>query len=707
MRLATVEVSGFRGFATSQTFDFDADAVVIVASNGVGKTSVLDAVLWGLTGSVPRLGSDPKKLMALFSKSGQMHVGLALRDGPSGPTIRVDRSYDGRTVNLSVTTADRVLRDDAAAVHLQTALNADAVGTETGELSKWFTRTVYLQQDQISDFVGADSDADRFNAAAAVLGLSDVAEFQDSLDRARTSWTTATNQIDRGLNNLRDVVMDLERQVEGSSAGVTATERELLAQSRAWEDALREAVPQLELSASSPAERVAEGLRVLLQQQQRLSSRLFASRDIANRIAALAAEEPPRALASLQASLKSRQEDLSAARISLQEAEELAAAEHREALASERERSEIQTLAELALRHLGSTCPVCSQPIEEREVTARLQQTVGGRPAKSPRAAELLVRERAQRAADLEAEVAELIESENSAREAQARRNSELADIRSDWIGLGERGDPLAHPTGRLYNTIDALEATELELQALHTTGERLVLGLSSLYRSRRLSELTRQLEEQRALLQGHERDLAARATTGELASSVLTQVRAETDSLVNTRLQRLVPLAQRTYSAIDPHPAFRVVQLVSAMRNRRGRLNPTVMDPATGVESSEPYLVLSNSQTSALAISLFIGMNLGATRLPLQACLLDDPLQNLDEVHLLGLVDVLRRLKDHRQIVITTHDKVFGALLARKMRPVPDGRTLVIHLSGENATNQGPVIEEVAPDRVPLKFVG
>jgi len=59
MRLVRLEVSGFRGFPFPREFDLDADAVILVANNGIGKTSMLDAILWGLTGSIPRLGGAP------------------------------------------------------------------------------------------------------------------------------------------------------------------------------------------------------------------------------------------------------------------------------------------------------------------------------------------------------------------------------------------------------------------------------------------------------------------------------------------------------------------------------------------------------------------------------------------------------------------------------------------------------------------------
>jgi DNA repair exonuclease SbcCD ATPase subunit len=58
MRLVSLEVSGFRGFPRRQAFDLNADAVVVVGSNGNGKTSLLDGILWALSGRIPRLATE-------------------------------------------------------------------------------------------------------------------------------------------------------------------------------------------------------------------------------------------------------------------------------------------------------------------------------------------------------------------------------------------------------------------------------------------------------------------------------------------------------------------------------------------------------------------------------------------------------------------------------------------------------------------------
>jgi energy-coupling factor transporter ATP-binding protein EcfA2 len=84
----------------------------------------------------------------------------------------------------------------------------------------------------------------------------------------------------------------------------------------------------------------------------------------------------------------------------------------------------------------------------------------------------------------------------------------------------------------------------------------------------------------------------------------------------------------------------------------------------------------------------------------------LDDPLQNLDDVDLLGLVDLLRRITPHRQLVVTTHDRHFGALLARKLRPLDESRRVsVVDILGWDRSGPTFEVAQVEPDPVPMKL--
>lgn len=131
------------------------------------------------------------------------------------------------------------------------------------------------------------------------------------------------------------------------------------------------------------------------------------------------------------------------------------------------------------------------------------------------------------------------------------------------------------------------------------------------------------------------------------------------------------------------------------------------VSDPVAEKECDLPAAVLSSSQVNALAVCVFLALNIGVPKPPLSVAILDDPLQSLDDVNLLGLVDLLRRAKARRQLFVSTHDARFGGLLSRKLRPSDaKGRTIVIELDGWS--RQGPVVmtRDVKCDPVPLRLV-
>ena len=52
MKLAYVEVAGFRGFKNATRLVFPAGFVVLTGRNGVGKSTVLDAIDFALTGTI-------------------------------------------------------------------------------------------------------------------------------------------------------------------------------------------------------------------------------------------------------------------------------------------------------------------------------------------------------------------------------------------------------------------------------------------------------------------------------------------------------------------------------------------------------------------------------------------------------------------------------------------------------------------------------
>jgi DNA repair exonuclease SbcCD ATPase subunit len=256
----------------------------------------------------------------------------------------------------------------------------------------------------------------------------------------------------------------------------------------------------------------------------------------------------------------------------------------------------------------------------------------------------------------------------------------------------------------------DAGVVTRRQIETLaeaQRTGEAFAVQLSRLGDQATVLELQKEVETTRKKLQHDDLELAQRTTTGDQAQRVIEALRDAALHVVTARVKEIEPLLSDIYSRIDVHPAFRAVRFLASVTRGRGQLSTVVSDPLTAVESDSPGAVLSSSQINALAVCVFLSINLGIARPPLEAAILDDPLQSLDDINLLGLVDLLRRIKDQRQIFVSTHDLRFGNLLARKLRPRSSGqRTVVIELEAWSRT--GPIVRtrEIRGDPAPIRLV-
>ena len=77
-RIRNLAIEGFKGFTTRQHIDFEGRHTFLLGSNGMGKSSVVEAIRWGLFGSIGR----PNEVVANRGYDGQCRVTLSLqRDG--------------------------------------------------------------------------------------------------------------------------------------------------------------------------------------------------------------------------------------------------------------------------------------------------------------------------------------------------------------------------------------------------------------------------------------------------------------------------------------------------------------------------------------------------------------------------------------------------------------------------------------------------
>ncbi|HCX7587844.1 TPA: DNA repair protein, partial [Escherichia coli] len=129
--------------------------------------------------------------------------------------------------------------------------------------------------------------------------------------------------------------------------------------------------------------------------------------------------------------------------------------------------------------------------------------------------------------------------------------------------------------------------------------------------------------------------------------------------------------LINSIYKKIDPHPAFKKVEFKADFDSDKPGLNIVVSDEVG--EQISPILYFSAAQTNILSLSVFLASALHAKDdegNPINVVMIDDPIQSMDSINILSTIDLLRSIcvQFDKQIIISTHDENFFALLQRKI---------------------------------------
>lgn len=692
-------------------FDLSADATIIVGVNGSGKTSLLDAILWSLSGKLIRIGSD-EKIVSKYSESGEARVSLQLANGID-EEMKVIRVSDGKSQSLLLSIGGEEYKGTSAEARLVEKLWPEASSASDGQsvLNSAIERSVYLQQDCVRDFLEATNNDERFSIISELVGTGRLTELQMQLDRERTSWTRATNQKTQDTESLAKRVEELEVQYERLKHSSTIEVDDSSSWSEWWSVAsslglIFSSVPSADsVEASNRINEAIQQLQNIRGQTERRNVAALAIKEILGK-------EPPQSKVSVENLRRSTEE---AERIAaeatsrLDTARKQAAEKRKQQIEAEELKEQKRALAHIALKLLTVVCPVCQQTYDVEQTKKRL--------------GELVAEEGKAEITNIETEesIATLAHAEKKAYAAVMENRKLLAEAEAkeaqyqQWLtqrdrGLSELGiefEDLRSVPQQLDRIILECEDRIKSLVNHRRAGEQLALNLVRESARARISKVQSDLEAARKELQVQSFSVEYRKQTGIFVNLILDKLREAATQVVIDRLHQIEPLLQRIYSRIDPHPAFRVVKLATSFSYGKGRLNTEVHDRAAGLSSDNPNAVLSSSQLNALAVSIFLALNLGLPRLPIEAALLDDPIQSLDDINLLGLVDLLRRTKDRRQLIVSTHDERFGSLIARKLRPGESSkRTSVIKLHGW--TRSGPEINQydIKPESIPLRLV-
>ena len=586
---------------------------------------------------------------------------------------------------------------------------AAAAANPAEALATVLSRSVYLQQDLVRDFIDAVSDQERLTAVSELVGAGRVTDLQSELEREKKAWSTATNSRAAELQPLRNQLAMMEsRLAELKGRPVSSDDTLDDGLWNKWWGQLQKvgvSVGPVSIDSREAASAIDAAIKQLAAAFRAAERRLQFLESLGSELTLTGGKAKPD-LTPLRDTVAVCRQQLDAIR-EMVALEQVRVADVRRLQAELKEKSEqLQALAVLALKHLGEKCPVCEQGYDVEGTRRRLETIaagqISGASVSQPEALSKLLSALSSREKELATAEHAFRSAEQIAREFEATEHAITQRLAQAGIESGTSAD-------RISVVNDAAKALREQIEFLagaRKSGEAFALRLARIGDQATIAELHREIQSARVKLQQDENELAERAATGEQAQRVIAALREAASRVVTERVKEIEPLLSEMYSRIDVHPAFRVVRFLASVARGRGQLSTIVSDPLAGINCDAPGAVLSSSQMNALAVCTFLSLNLGVTQPPLEAAIMDDPLQSLDDINLLGLVDLLRRTKDQRQLCVSTHDVRFGNLLARKLRPrSPQQRTVVIELEGWSRNGPTVTTRDVRSDPVPLRL--
>ena len=212
-KITSVRLDGIRGFNKATEIELNEGLTVFHGPNGTGKSSILQAIEWCITGAIPYMrGGDFTKEDAIvnaFTNAERAKVELSFT-GPQNITLSRTKKRTRSTSSGKhqlVLDADKPYRDVEAEAYLESAFNISM-----DEVS----RSKFLHQETIRDAL-TYKPTERSAVIEKLLGTYEIKEFTKALDQKR-QFTNEIKTIEVRIESLQrdriQFILNLRRSLD-------------------------------------------------------------------------------------------------------------------------------------------------------------------------------------------------------------------------------------------------------------------------------------------------------------------------------------------------------------------------------------------------------------------------------------------------------------------------------------------------------------
>ncbi len=640
MKLSYVELCGFRGFKEKVRIECGAGFTIVSGRNGVGKSTLCDAVEFALTGSIEKYKVEKAARESLDDYLWWRGEGVARKHF-------VTVSFAGEEGDGFTITRTRETGPDKTVLEIESALCKGALPENA---LRQLCKTSIIRDEWIAALSLDMSETERFDLVRSALGPTEGADYAVKAKKVLDATEAAHRRLDRAYATAHEQLTQCLAQLAeakdamaraGDVAAALDVARAAASVSSAMElsallAAGRQALAQRRSRLSQSGEASAQGREILLLRRQFDAPAARSARDAAAvrlRTASAAKTASDDSLAAaLRAFELEEQADAIAGSLAI-------LVEHGERLGLHDEQ-----------------CPLCAAVRTQDEFEAGLKLARARMEAlssnvASARARLAAARDRAAVAAREHAE-AEAVVQTNQRDEAElvARERAHIELFERLSIDMKYATDP------------DGLE------QDLASERDRLIeleRALLTLEASQAVSQIAA-LEDRVAALRKDVEAAAAQLARGEnavtLAKSIDREIRRVSGEIIDERLAQISPLLNELYQRLRPHPEWRTIDYGIRGDVRR------FLTLRVG-EGLNPQFVFSSGQRRAAGLAFLLSVHLARAWTNWRTLVLDDPVQHIDDFRALHLAELLAALRaEGRQVVCAVEDPALADLLCRRL---------------------------------------
>jgi DNA repair exonuclease SbcCD ATPase subunit len=661
MRLDFIEICGFRGFRDLVRINFGRGFTVITGRNGVGKSTLCDAVEFAITGSIDKYAVEKAAKESLSDY-------LWWRGEGVPKAHYVTASFVDDSGNPFAITRTRERGSDRSPEEIQAAL---CQGPAPDDALRQLTRTSIIRDEWIAALSLDLTETERFDLVRSALGALEGSEAGSRAKLVVTAAEAAHAKDEAAYEAARSRLADrLAQQSETQAA---------LSRSGDVSGALQVIAAAAPDAPTELTARLTAGRNALANGRTRLGrmgEALQLGREVA---AAQAVYNAPEAVVKREAASAAHEaaqrEHEAAQQVISEAAQRLSREEEMDAMAAS-----LSLLVEHGER-LGlhdDHCPLCAAHRTSDEFAAglaaarqRITSLASG--VQAARDALASAKENArQPSLTLQAAAAEV---QTHAEELRRLRDQEAAHVAfyHQW-GLDHRF--IQDPDG-LEQAISAERDRLIDL-------ERALLVLEASQAVSRMSSIESNISALRAEIEKLAQAVSQSQNAVTAAREIERSVRRVSAEIIDERLAQISPLLNELYQRLRPHADWRTIDY-SIRGDVRRFLSLKVGD------GLNPQFVFSSGQRRAAGLAFLLSVHLARAWTPLRSLLLDDPVQHIDDFRALHLVEVLAALRsDGRQIICAVEDPALADLLCRRLvsTSTEGGRRVDIDLGPLGATS-------------------